>query len=137
MENVMTRREFAIRRATFACIAALATTVAWTSAAQAGDEVKVRFSWKLKGEYGPFYLAQEKGFYAANGLSVRMGEPGTLGNELHPSADDNGVISKVIIDATLAPELRSSYSKVVYPKVDLAALLAGQPVQTSAAKKTT
>jgi len=63
--------------------------------------------------------------------------PGTLGNELHPSADENGVISKVIIDATLAPELRSSYSKVVYPKVDLAALLAGQPVQTSAAKKTT
>jgi len=53
--------------------------------------------------------------------------PGTLGNELHPCADENGVISKTIIDATLAPELRSSYSKVVYPKVDLAALLARQP----------
>jgi 3-polyprenyl-4-hydroxybenzoate decarboxylase len=50
--------------------------------------------------------------------------PGTLGNELHPSADQNGVISKVIIDATLAPELRGSYSKIVYPKVDLAAWLA-------------
>lgn len=53
--------------------------------------------------------------------------PGTLGNELHPSADANGVISKVMIDATLAPELRDTYSKIVYPKVDLAALLAGQP----------
>ena len=53
--------------------------------------------------------------------------PGTLGNELHPAADANGVISKVIIDATLAPELRQSYSKIVYPKVDLGALLAGQP----------
>jgi 2,5-furandicarboxylate decarboxylase 1 len=52
--------------------------------------------------------------------------PGTLGNELHPAADENGVISKVIIDATLAPELRASYSKIVYPKVDLAALLARQ-----------
>jgi 2,5-furandicarboxylate decarboxylase 1 len=52
--------------------------------------------------------------------------PAVLGNELHPSAD-NGVISKTIIDATLAPELRGSFSKVVYPKVDLAALLAAQP----------
>jgi 2,5-furandicarboxylate decarboxylase 1 len=53
--------------------------------------------------------------------------PGILGNELHPCADGHGVISKTIIDATLAPELRGSYSKVVYPKIDLAALLAGQP----------
>ena len=53
--------------------------------------------------------------------------PGTLGNELHPSADRNGVISKTIIDATLTPELRDSYSKIVYPNVDLGALLARQP----------
>ena len=46
--------------------------------------------------------------------------PGTLGNELHPSAAENGVISKTIIDATLPPELRNSYSKIVYPRVDLA-----------------
>ena len=52
---------------------------------------------------------------------------GTLGNELHPSADADGVISKVIVDATLAPELRASYSKVVYPTLNLAALLAAQP----------
>jgi 2,5-furandicarboxylate decarboxylase 1 len=52
--------------------------------------------------------------------------PDTLGNELHPSADENGVISKVIIDATLSPELRHTYSKIVYRKVDLAKLLSGQ-----------
>jgi 2,5-furandicarboxylate decarboxylase 1 len=52
--------------------------------------------------------------------------PGTLGNELHPAADRTGVIAKTIIDATLAPELRGAYSKIVYPKVELAALLAGQ-----------
>jgi 3-polyprenyl-4-hydroxybenzoate decarboxylase len=52
---------------------------------------------------------------------------GTLGNELHPCADADGVISKVIIDATLAPELRNSYSKIVYPKVDLAAVMRGGP----------
>jgi hypothetical protein len=60
--------------------------------------------------------------------------PGTLGNELHPSADQNGVISKVIIDATLAPELRGSYSKIVYPKVDLAAWLASQQQKTLSRK---
>ena len=52
---------------------------------------------------------------------------GTLGNELHPSADDDGVITKVLVDATLAPELRGSYSKVVYPALNFAALLAAQP----------
>ena len=35
----------------------------WTTAARADDDVKVRFSWKLKGEYGPLYLAQENGFF--------------------------------------------------------------------------
>jgi 2,5-furandicarboxylate decarboxylase 1 len=52
--------------------------------------------------------------------------PRTLGNELHPSASRDGVISKIIIDATLPAELRSRYSKVAYENVDLAAYLAGQ-----------
>jgi 2,5-furandicarboxylate decarboxylase 1 len=60
--------------------------------------------------------------------------PGTLGNELHPAAERNGVISKTIIDATLAPELRESYSKIVYPKVDLGAILASQPQRNTARK---
>lgn len=53
--------------------------------------------------------------------------PGALGNELHPSSDPNGVTAKIIIDATLAPELRSRYSKVTYPPVDLAALVGLTP----------
>lgn len=47
----------------------------------------------------------------------------TLGNELHPAADNDGVIDKLIVDATLPPELRARYSKVVYPPVDLATAL--------------
>lgn len=42
--------------------------------ASANDEVKVRFSWKLKGEYGPFYMALDKGYFAENKLDVRLGE---------------------------------------------------------------
>jgi NitT/TauT family transport system substrate-binding protein len=44
------------------------------SAALAQDSVNVRFSWKMKGEYGPLYMAQEEGLYAKEKLSVRMGE---------------------------------------------------------------
>jgi len=43
-------------------------------AVSAADEIKVRFSWKLKGEYAPFYLAEETGAYARRDLAVRMGE---------------------------------------------------------------
>lgn len=71
--------------------ALLATSLLLTSAAWAADEVNVRFSWKFKGEYAHLYLAQEKGFYAAKGLSVRMGEgagaPAALGALLQGQED--------------------------------------------------
>lgn len=45
-----------------------------TCGAHAADDVKVRFSWKLKGEYAPMYLAEEIGAYAKRNLAVHMGE---------------------------------------------------------------
>lgn len=52
-------------------------------AATAQDNVNVRFSWKLKGEYGALYLAQEAGYYQRANLAVRLGEgagaPAALG----------------------------------------------------------
>jgi NitT/TauT family transport system substrate-binding protein len=42
--------------------------------ALANDELKVRFSWKLKGEYAHFYVAQDRGLYAKNNLKVTLGE---------------------------------------------------------------
>jgi NitT/TauT family transport system substrate-binding protein len=91
MGNVMTRIKIAICSAALVWVAVLATVIGWPSAAHAVDDVRVRFSWKLKGEYGPFYLAQEKGFYAANGLAVRMGEgagaPAALGSLLQGQED--------------------------------------------------
>ena len=53
--------------------------------AQAGDakqgaeqlaentKVSIRFSWKLKGEYAPFYVALDKGYFSAEGLDVTLG----------------------------------------------------------------
>lgn len=71
--------------------AALASALIWQTAASAADQVNVRFSWKLKGEYGPLYMAQEKGFFAEKGLSVRLGEgagaPAALGALLQGQED--------------------------------------------------
>lgn len=62
-----------------------------TGVAQAQEQVNVRFSWKLKGEYAAMYVAQEKGYYAREGLSVRLGEgagaPAALGALLQGQED--------------------------------------------------
>ena len=80
-----------LRRALAAAALALTPLLALTSTAWAADEVNVRFSWKLKGEYAHLYLAHEKGFYSSKGLSVRMGEgagaPAALGALLQGQED--------------------------------------------------
>lgn len=64
-------------------IAAIASATLLAGSALAQDAVNVRFSWKLKGEYGAFYLAQDSGLYKKANLNVRLGEgagaPAALG----------------------------------------------------------
>jgi NitT/TauT family transport system substrate-binding protein len=38
------------------------------------ENVHVRFTWKIKGEYAPLYVARERGVFAQQGLTVSMGE---------------------------------------------------------------
>ena len=45
--------------------------------------------------------------------------PGAHGNELDPSSGAHGIVAKAIIDATVPPEARKRFTKVVYPPVDL------------------
>ena len=45
-----------------------------TGAAVAADQVNVRYSWKLKGEYMAFHMAKEKGFFAKEGIEAKLGE---------------------------------------------------------------
>jgi len=61
-----------IRSAAFAAATAFATLMAGQSAM--ADDVNVRFSWKLKGEYGFFYLGEQKGIYKDAGVTLKLGE---------------------------------------------------------------
>jgi len=53
----------------------LLATGAWQPAhSQAAEKVTVRFTWKLKGEYAPLFVALDKGYYKAEGLDVDLAE---------------------------------------------------------------
>jgi NitT/TauT family transport system substrate-binding protein len=44
------------------------------SGPQTKEHVIVRFTWKLKGEYAPLFVALDKGYYAQEGLDVELAE---------------------------------------------------------------
>jgi NitT/TauT family transport system substrate-binding protein len=52
----------------------LACPASQQAAAQAPDKLTVRFTWKLKGEYAPLFVALDKGYYKAEGLDVDLAE---------------------------------------------------------------
>ncbi len=113
----------------------LAAPGVWTPA-QAAEETKqkvlVRFTWKLKGEYAPLFVALDKGYFAAEGLDVTFAEgsgaetvvkmvgvatdkiaygPATVGAE----AIDKGLAVKVV--AVYQPEV--PIALVSFPDVPL------------------
>ncbi|EKF17472.1 NMT1/THI5 like domain protein [Nitratireductor pacificus pht-3B] len=56
-------------------LAATATAaIVFTAQGAMAEDVKARFSWKLKGEYGFFYLGEEKGLYKDAGVELTLGE---------------------------------------------------------------
>jgi NitT/TauT family transport system substrate-binding protein len=79
------------RRVSRRAILAVVCLPLWAGLAQAADTINVRFSWKLKGEYAAFYVAQEKNYYAEQGVTVTMGEgsgaPAALGALLQGQED--------------------------------------------------
>jgi NitT/TauT family transport system substrate-binding protein len=62
------------KRLTVAVLAALTAAVATPAAAQAPEKLTVRFTWKLKGEYAPLFVALDKGYYKSEGLDVDLAE---------------------------------------------------------------
>lgn len=70
-----------IRKFTGGLCAAMIVAAAWAIASSSPvlaqeTEVSIRFSWKLKGEYAPFYVAVDQGYFSEEGLKVTLG-PGS------------------------------------------------------------
>jgi NitT/TauT family transport system substrate-binding protein len=60
-----------------AMVLVFAVSIVQAPAQMAGDakpKVLVRFTWKLKGEYAPLFVALDKGYYAAEGLDIVLAE---------------------------------------------------------------
>jgi NitT/TauT family transport system substrate-binding protein len=57
--------------------------------AQNLEKSTVRFTWKLKGEYAPLFVALEKGYYKAEGLDVALSEGNGAQNVLKLLASGN------------------------------------------------
>ena len=45
-----------------------------TTAPGPRQKIVIRFTWKLKGEYAPLFVALDKGYYANEGLDVELAE---------------------------------------------------------------
>jgi NitT/TauT family transport system substrate-binding protein len=56
---------------------------------QTSEKPTVRFTWKLKGEYAPLYVALQKGYYNAEGLDVQLSEGNGAQNVLKALASGN------------------------------------------------
>jgi NitT/TauT family transport system substrate-binding protein len=72
-------------------LAAFAASGAFATVAHAQEleKVTVRFTWKLKGEYAPLYVALERGYYKAEGLDVQLAEGNGAQNVLKALAAGN------------------------------------------------
>src|ERR1700687_3930259 len=89
--KVMIPNTKALKSAAAAGLLAILTTGAPQSVAHAQtlEKLTVRFTWKLKGEYAPLYVALEKGYYKAEGLDVQLSEGNGAQNVLKALAAGN------------------------------------------------
>ena len=67
-------------------LASAVLAAGFANMATAADDISLRLNWKMKGEFTPFVVAAQKGYFKAEGLNVTvnegMGERGIEGLEL-------------------------------------------------------
>lgn len=68
----MSKQSGFLQKLTIAAMGVVA--LASATQATAAEDLNVRFSYKLKGEYGFFYMGQKDGAYSKAGLNVKFGE---------------------------------------------------------------
>ncbi|MDO9439643.1 MAG: ABC transporter substrate-binding protein [Beijerinckiaceae bacterium] len=75
MVHLLARRTlFTAAGAALLGLSVLAPSIAAAQAPAAPQKLTVRFTWKLKGEYAPLFVALDKGYYKAEGLDIDLAE---------------------------------------------------------------
>src|SRR5262245_38697942 len=87
MKSGVERMRSRLGPALVAAMLAIASSCA--AQAQGAEKLTVRFTWKLKGEYAPLYVALDKGYYRAEGLDVQLSEGNGAQNVLKALAAGN------------------------------------------------
>lgn len=114
----------------------MALTIAAAIPARAEDDVNVRFSWKMKGEYAALYTALDQGFFSKRGLKVRLGEgagaPAALGSLLQ-GQEDIVVLPGIFAISAIQKGMPIKIIAMYQPKTPV--VIIGQPGTTLASPK--
>ncbi len=121
-------------------IAALFGTILVSSTALAADKLPVRFTldWKIQGVHAPFYLAQQRGYFADNGLDVTIdqgeGSAATVSRILSGAYDAGfGDMNAIIQTAAKSPDKSPVMVYQIYNQPPFAVLAkADGPLQSIA-----
>ncbi len=66
---------YSCNKLNWACLAlAMLLSVGWVGQAAAAEKATLRLEWKLTGYHTPFYWAKEKGYYAKEGIDLKISE---------------------------------------------------------------
>ena len=90
--GIMKAKAKVLTTAVAACLLAVVTITGAShdiARGESPEKLTVRFTWKLKGEYAPLYVALEKGYYTAEGLDVQLSEGNGAQNVLKALAAGN------------------------------------------------
>ena len=97
-----------MRRAILAIISTAVLALPTVAAAQRLVPIKFTLDWKIQGVHAPFYIAQERGYFKAEGLDVTIDQgvgSGATTNRVMTGAYDAGFgdINPIIEQAALRP----------------------------------
>jgi NitT/TauT family transport system substrate-binding protein len=91
--------------------------------AEAREKVLIRFTWKLKAEYAPLFVALGKGYYAAEGLDVQLGEgsgPTTVVKVIAAGTENFGYGATTLIADAVSRDLPVQVIAVYQPTAPIA-----------------